>query len=159
MKVTLRVEQSQRRRQRVVGLVPRLHRHPGVAKYTCVYDVQLLAIWRILLLAVVLLLSLALHVGQLQRLPTSPCFSRFRNDRLERRMLCSYRSWFASLHVICLLQTPLPCTFISSGLATFEMPAPPLKPGYEQMVTYICWLTPNTLQYVKKKKVWCVIQL
>ena len=30
---------------RVVGLVPRLHRHPRVAKYTCVYDVQLLAIY------------------------------------------------------------------------------------------------------------------
>ena len=33
-----------------------LHRHPPVAKYKCVYDVQLLAIWRIPLLAVVLLL-------------------------------------------------------------------------------------------------------
>ena len=50
-----------------------LHRHPRVAKYTCVYDVQLLAIWRIPLLAVVLLLSLALRVGLLRRLPTSPC--------------------------------------------------------------------------------------
>ena len=37
-----------------------LHRHLRVAKYTCVYDVQLLAVWRIPLLAVVLLLSLAL---------------------------------------------------------------------------------------------------
>ena len=37
----------------------RLHR-PRVAKYTCVYDVQLLAIWRgIPLLAVALFLSLA----------------------------------------------------------------------------------------------------
>ena len=27
--------------QRVVGLDPRLHRHPCAAKYTCVYDVQL----------------------------------------------------------------------------------------------------------------------
>ena len=88
MQVTLRVEQSQRRRQRVVGLVPRLHRHPGVAKYTCVYDVQLLAIWRIPLLAVVLLLSLALCIGLLRRLPTSPCLFCFRNDRLERRVLC-----------------------------------------------------------------------
>ena len=35
-----------------------LHRHPRFAKYTCVYDVQLLAIWRIPLLAVVPLLSL-----------------------------------------------------------------------------------------------------
>ena len=33
----------------------RLHQHPRVAKFTCVYDVQLLAIWRIPLLAVVLL--------------------------------------------------------------------------------------------------------
>ena len=39
----------------------RLHRHPCVAKYTCVYNVQLLAIWDILLLAVILLLSLALQ--------------------------------------------------------------------------------------------------
>ena len=45
--------------QQVVGLIPRLHRHPCVAKYTCVYDVQLLAIWHIPLFAVVLLLSLA----------------------------------------------------------------------------------------------------
>ena len=30
---------------RVIGLIPRLHRHPRVAKYTCVYDVQLLAIY------------------------------------------------------------------------------------------------------------------
>ena len=34
-------------RVNVVGLIPRLHRHPRVAKYACVYDVQLLAIWRI----------------------------------------------------------------------------------------------------------------
>ena len=38
-----------------------LHRHPRFAKYTCLYDVQLLAIWRIPLLAVVPLLSLALR--------------------------------------------------------------------------------------------------
>ena len=31
-----------------------LHRHPRVAKYACVYDMQLLAIWRIPLVAVVL---------------------------------------------------------------------------------------------------------
>ena len=53
-----------------------LHQHPRVAKYKCVYDVQLLVIWRILLLAVVLLLSLALRVGLLQRF-TSPCLSCF----------------------------------------------------------------------------------
>ena len=40
--------------QRVVCLVPRLHQHPSVANYTCIYDVQLLAIWHIPLLAVVL---------------------------------------------------------------------------------------------------------
>ena len=34
--------------QQVVGLVPRLHRHLCVAKYTCVYDVQMLAMWRCL---------------------------------------------------------------------------------------------------------------
>ena len=50
-----------------------LHRHPRFAKYTCVYDVQLLAIWRIPLLAVVPLLSLALRVGLMRRLPTSSC--------------------------------------------------------------------------------------
>ena len=54
--------------------------------YTCVYDVQLLAIWCIPL---VLLLSLVLHVGLLRTLPTSPCLSCFRNNRLERRMLCT----------------------------------------------------------------------
>ena len=75
--------------QRVVCLVPRLHQHPSVANYTCIYDVQLLAIWHIPLLAVVLLLSLALHVGLLQRHPTSPCLSCFRNDRLDRRTLCT----------------------------------------------------------------------
>ena len=67
-----------------------LHQHPHVAKNTlCVYDVQLLPLWRIPLLAVVLLLSLALRIGLLQRLPTSPCLSRFRNDCFERRMLCT----------------------------------------------------------------------
>ena len=55
--------------------------------YTCVYDMQLLAIWRVTLLAVVLLLSLALHVGLSQRLPTSPCLSRFQNNHLERRTI------------------------------------------------------------------------
>ena len=50
-----------------------LHRHPRFAKYTCVYDVQLLAIWRIPLHAVVPLLSLALRVGLMRRLPTSSC--------------------------------------------------------------------------------------
>ena len=43
--------------QWVVGLVPRLHWYPRVAKYTCVYIVQLVVMWCILL-AVVLLLSL-----------------------------------------------------------------------------------------------------
>ena len=45
--------------------------------YTCVYDVQLLVIWRIPLLAVVLLLSLALHVGLMWRLPTASVFQAF----------------------------------------------------------------------------------
>ena len=75
--------------QWVIGLVPRLYRHPHVAKYTCVYDMQLLAVWHIPPLAVVLLLSLALHVGLLQTLLTSPCLSRFRNNLLEKRMLCT----------------------------------------------------------------------
>ena len=67
----------------------RLHQHPYAAKYTCVYDVQLLVIWHILLLAVVPLLSLALRIGLLQRLPTSLCLSCFRKDHLERRTLCT----------------------------------------------------------------------
>ena len=58
---------------------------PGAARPDCIgthvllnthayiYDVQLLAIWRILLLAVVSLLSLALRVGLMRRLPTSSC--------------------------------------------------------------------------------------
>ena len=50
-----------------------LHQHPRFAKYACVYNLQLLAIWRILLLAVVPLLSLALCVGLMRRLPTSSC--------------------------------------------------------------------------------------
>ena len=37
------------------------------------------------LLAVALLLSLALHIGLLQRIPTSPCLSHFWNNCLERR--------------------------------------------------------------------------
>ena len=67
---------------------------------SCIYDMQLLVIWRIPLFAVVLLLSLALHVGLLRRLPTSPSLC-FRNNRLERRTLCT-------------------------GLFNFEMPVPPL---------------------------------
>ena len=50
-----------------------LHQHPRFAKYACVYNLQLLAIWRIPLLAVVPLLSLALRVGLMRRLPTSSC--------------------------------------------------------------------------------------
>ena len=64
----------------LVSFPDSMHRHPRVAKYTCIYDMQLLAIWRIPLLAVVLHLSLALCVGRLRRFPTSPCLSRFRND-------------------------------------------------------------------------------
>ena len=55
----------------------------------CIYNMQLLVIWCIPLLAVVLLLSLALHVGLLRRLPTSPCLSRFRNNGMEWRTLCT----------------------------------------------------------------------
>ena len=58
----------------LVSFPDSMHRHPRVAKYTCIYDMQLLVIWRITLLAVVMHLSLALCVGQLQRLPTSPSF-------------------------------------------------------------------------------------
>ena len=81
----------------LVSFPDSMHWHPRVAKYTYIYDMQLLVIWRIPLLAVVLHLSLALCVGQLQRLPTSPCLSRFRNDHLERRTSCTFQpSWFAS---------------------------------------------------------------
>ena len=58
---------------------------------------QLLAIWRIPLLAVVLLLSLALRVGLLRRLP--PPIPRMHMHKLS---------------------------FICSGPTTFEMPTPPL---------------------------------
>ena len=75
--------------------------HARVAKYTCVYDEQLLAIWRNQLLAVVLLLSLALRVGLLRRLLTSPCLSRFLNDRLERRTLCT--GLFSQFKLVCFL--------------------------------------------------------
>ena len=55
--------------------------------------------------------SLALYVGLVRRLPTSPCLSRFQNNRLERRTLCSYRSfqpsWFASLHIACCRPSPM----------------------------------------------------
>ena len=51
--------------QRVVGLVPRLHRHPRVAKYTIMHIRRAAASdMAHLLLAVVLLLSLALHAYQ-----------------------------------------------------------------------------------------------
>ena len=58
---------------------------------TCCYVyttcMELLATWRILLLAVVVHLSVALRAGLLRRLPTRACLSRFRNDHLERRTL------------------------------------------------------------------------
>ena len=68
---------------------------------TCLYlnitintlnNVQLLAIWRIPLLPVVLLLSPALHVAVGycgDSPPCSFCLSRFRNNRLKRRALCT----------------------------------------------------------------------
>ena len=75
-----------------------LHRHPRVAKYTCVYDVQLLAIWRIPLLAVVLLLSLALRVGLFRRHPTSPLRPFGKKNVVYRSF---QPSWFASwLHYL-----------------------------------------------------------
>ena len=86
-----------------------LHRHPRVAKYTCVYDVQLLAVWRIPLLAVVLLLSLALRVGLLRRLPTSPCLS-LRPFGKKNVVYRSFQpSWFASwLHYLPVVDPPIP---------------------------------------------------
>ena len=109
---------SQRRRQsglgwttfqRVVGLVPRLHWHPGVARYTCVYDVELLAIWHIPLVAVVLLLSLGLHVGLLLRLPTSPSFPFLKQPFGKKNVVYSsfQPSWFAS-HIACCRPLPPP---------------------------------------------------
>ena len=49
--------------------------HVLLNTHACVYDVQLLAIWRIPLLAVVPLLSLALRVGLMRRLPTMQLLS------------------------------------------------------------------------------------
>ena len=95
-----------------------LHQHP---KYTCVYDVQLLAMWHIPLLAVVPLLSLALRIGLMRRLPTSSCPFPFPKKPL---ML---------FYIICTLPVvdlPPPSlhmhesSFMCSGLTTFEMPAP-----------------------------------
>ena len=90
--------QGQTTFQQVVGLVPRLHRHPlthvllNTHVYT-LYNVQLLAIWRIPQLAVVLLLSLALHVGPLRRLPTSPS----RVDLHESSLICNGLTTFEVL--------------------------------------------------------------
>ena len=59
---------------------------------------QLLAIWRIPLLAVVLNLSLALRVGLLRRLPTSPSFL-FPKRPFGKKNIVSRSfqlSWFAS---------------------------------------------------------------
>ena len=109
--------------QQVVGLVPRLHWHPRVAKYTCVYDMQLLAIWRIPLLAVVLLFSLALHVGLLRTLSTSPCLSRFRNDRLERRTLCIGLFSQVCLRLLC----------------TLPAVAPPPPRAHARVIFYLQW--------------------
>ena len=85
-----------------------LHRHPHVAKYTWAYDVQLLAIWRIPLLAVVLL-SLALRVGLLRRLSTSPCLS-LRPFGKKNVVYRSFQpSWFASwLHYLPVVDPPPP---------------------------------------------------
>ena len=84
----------------------RLHQHPRVAKYTCVYDVQLLAIWRIPLLAVVLLLSLALRVGLFAETPHQPLSLRpFGKKNVVYRSF--QRSWFASwLHYLPVVDPP-----------------------------------------------------
>ena len=83
-----------------------LHRHPRVAKYTCVYDVQLLAIWCIPLLAVVLLLSLALRVSLLRKLPTSPCLSL----RLFGKENVVYTGLFSQVgKLVCFLVALLAC--------------------------------------------------
>ena len=104
-----------------------LHQHPRFAKYACVYmyNLRLLAIWRIPLLAVVPLLSLALRVGLMRRLPTSSCPFSFPKKPLTL------------FYIICTLPVvdlPSPTSlhmhessFMYSGLTTFEMPAPPLQ--------------------------------
>ena len=99
---------------------------------SCVYVVQLLEIWRIPLLAVVLLLSLALHVGLLRRLPTSPSFP-FPKQLFGKKNIV-YRSfqpsWFASLHIAC-CRPP-------SRAHLFAVAWPPVAvselPGYPGMV-------------------------
>ena len=120
--------------QRVIGLVFRLHQHPGVAKYTCVYDVQLLAIWRILLLAVVLLLSVALRVA-----PAFPVSKTtvWKEERCVQVFLAKL-VWF--LDVVALQWTsPLPpCTVHEwSFISTFEMLAPPLVRIIQFYVRYL----------------------
>ena len=96
-----------------------LHRNPRFAKYTCVYDVQLLAIWRIPLLAVVPYLSLALRVGLMRRLPTSSCPFPFPKKPLTLFYI------ICALPVVDLYMHE--SSFMCSGLTTFEMPAPPLQ--------------------------------
>ena len=104
---------------------------PGVARPDCigthvllnthaaVYIVQLLAIWRIPLLAVVPLLSLALRVGLMRRLPTSSCPFPFPKKPLTLFYICT-------LPVVYLPPILLASSFMCSGLTTFEMLAPPL---------------------------------
>ena len=88
-----------------------LHQHPRVAKYTCVYDVQLLAIWRIPLLAVVLLLSLALRVGLLRRLPTSPCpyTTVWKEERCVQIFSAKLVCFLVALLVCCRSPPPFTC--------------------------------------------------
>ena len=80
-----------------------LHRHPRFAKYTCIYDVQLLAIWRIPLHACSSSASqsIALRVGLMRRLPTSYCPFPFPKKTTD-----------AVLYICTLpgVDLPLPCT-------------------------------------------------
>ena len=67
-----------------------LHRHPRVAKYTCVYDVEAASDMAYsAACSSSASQSSPTRIGLLWRLPTSPCLSCFRNDRLDKRTLCT----------------------------------------------------------------------
>ena len=100
-----------------------LHRHPRFAKYTCVYDVQLLAIWRIPLLAVV-----SATQSSPTRRPNAETPSQLLSLPVSEKTTDAV---LYHLHIIPVVDLPPSLhmhesSFMCSGLTTFEMPAPPL---------------------------------
>ena len=97
---------------------------------------QLLAIWRIPLLAVVPFLSLVLRVGLMRRLPTSFCPFPFPKKPLTLFYI------ICTLPVVDLYMHE--SSFMCSGLTTYEMPAPPLSCFPENCLKR--FLTQNSLR-------------